>query len=100
MTPESIFREVMEVNFYGMVRTTKKFLPLVRKSKGRVVNVSSIVGKENHEHLGHFMTIVSFVVGKETMKLYKLDILVSKEYIELSYKKEFKLAYIQNKSKL
>ena len=34
----------MEVNFFGTVALTKAFLELVRESKGRVINVSSLAG--------------------------------------------------------
>ena len=43
--PEKLLRRVMDVNFYGMVHTTQTFLPLVKKSKGRIVNVCSVAGK-------------------------------------------------------
>jgi NAD(P)-dependent dehydrogenase (short-subunit alcohol dehydrogenase family) len=36
------FKKHLEVNFLGLVRVTRMFLPLIRKSKGRVVNMSSI----------------------------------------------------------
>ncbi|XP_070531614.1 D-beta-hydroxybutyrate dehydrogenase, mitochondrial-like [Ptychodera flava] len=39
-----IFKEVAEVNVYGMVRVTKAFLPLIRQAKGRIVNVGSMSG--------------------------------------------------------
>ena len=39
------FKKVMEVNFYGVVRTTQAFLDLLRKSdQPRIVNVSTSVG--------------------------------------------------------
>ncbi len=38
------WKRVFEVNVFGAVRVTKAFLPLLRKSKGRVVNISSISG--------------------------------------------------------
>ena len=44
MTPESIFRRVLEVNLFGTIRVTKKFLPLVKRAQGRVVNMSSMAG--------------------------------------------------------
>ena len=36
---------LMQVNLYGLIRVTKMFLPILRQSKGRVVNVASIAGK-------------------------------------------------------
>jgi len=42
--PVSSIRDVMEVNVIGMFAVTKAFLPLLRKSKGRVVNTGSIAG--------------------------------------------------------
>ncbi len=38
-------RRQMEVNFVGPVAVTQTFLPLLRKARGRVVNVSSIGGR-------------------------------------------------------
>ncbi|XP_041363765.1 17-beta-hydroxysteroid dehydrogenase type 6-like [Gigantopelta aegis] len=39
------FERVMDVNVFGVVRVTKAFLPLIRSSKGRVVNVASLAGR-------------------------------------------------------
>lgn len=39
------YREVLEVNFLGVVNVTEVFLPLIKKSRGRIVNVSSIMGR-------------------------------------------------------
>ncbi|XP_045607758.1 D-beta-hydroxybutyrate dehydrogenase, mitochondrial isoform X2 [Procambarus clarkii] len=39
------FRKDPEVNVYGLMAVTKTFLPLVRKAKGRVVNVASVAGR-------------------------------------------------------
>ncbi|XP_078694270.1 D-beta-hydroxybutyrate dehydrogenase, mitochondrial-like [Branchiostoma floridae x Branchiostoma belcheri] len=38
------YRRVMEVNAFGPVRVTKAFLPLIRRAKGRVVNITSEAG--------------------------------------------------------
>ncbi|XP_022093717.1 retinol dehydrogenase 2-like [Acanthaster planci] len=43
-TPVKQYKEVAEVNVYGMIRVTQAFLPLIRKAKGRFVNVSSVNG--------------------------------------------------------
>lgn len=44
-TPLAEVHRHVDVNLYGMIRVTKAFLPLVRKSRGRIVNISSMVGR-------------------------------------------------------
>jgi len=39
------FREHIETNFLGMVNAIKNAMPSIRRSNGRVVNISSIAGK-------------------------------------------------------
>ncbi|XP_028717449.1 retinol dehydrogenase 7-like [Peromyscus leucopus] len=39
------FAKVLDVNLLGMIDVTLNMLPLVRKARGRVVNVSSIMGR-------------------------------------------------------
>nr|XP_005997700.2 PREDICTED: dehydrogenase/reductase SDR family member 9 [Latimeria chalumnae] len=39
------FYKVLSVNLMGLIETTLKFLPLLKKAKGRVVNVSSVMGR-------------------------------------------------------
>ncbi|XP_034989757.1 D-beta-hydroxybutyrate dehydrogenase, mitochondrial-like [Zootoca vivipara] len=39
------FQKVAEVNLWGAIRVTKAFLPLIRRAQGRVVNVSSMLGR-------------------------------------------------------
>ena len=44
------YQRVIDVNLTGMIRVTKAFLPLVRRAKGRVVNISSLAGRNGgHE---------------------------------------------------
>lgn len=40
-----VFKKVMEVNFYGMVYTTKYALPHILRSQGSIVGISSVNGK-------------------------------------------------------
>ncbi|XP_052092374.1 D-beta-hydroxybutyrate dehydrogenase, mitochondrial-like [Mytilus californianus] len=42
----NLYRKVIEVNLYGQLAITKAFLPMIRKSKGRIVNVSSVLGRQ------------------------------------------------------
>lgn len=41
---EDEIRHQMEVNFFGTVNVTKAFLPMLRKSRGKVFNFSSVFG--------------------------------------------------------
>uniref|UniRef100_A0A8C5RWS5 Hydroxysteroid 17-beta dehydrogenase 2 n=1 Tax=Laticauda laticaudata TaxID=8630 RepID=A0A8C5RWS5_LATLA len=44
LLPMSSYKQCMDVNFFGPVEISKMFLPLLRKSKGRIINVSSMAG--------------------------------------------------------
>ncbi|XP_028847095.1 retinol dehydrogenase 1 [Denticeps clupeoides] len=39
------FTKVLDVNLIGLIDVTLRFLPLLKKSRGRVVNVASILGR-------------------------------------------------------
>ncbi|KDR07947.1 D-beta-hydroxybutyrate dehydrogenase, mitochondrial [Zootermopsis nevadensis] len=43
--PIHICRKSLEVNVWGMMRVIRAFLPLIRQTKGRVVNMSSGMGR-------------------------------------------------------
>lgn len=43
--PLADFRRQLEVNLVGQVATTQAFLPLIRRGRGRIVNVGSIGGR-------------------------------------------------------
>jgi NAD(P)-dependent dehydrogenase (short-subunit alcohol dehydrogenase family) len=44
-TPEEDWRRIMEVNFFGVVHTTRAFLPaMIRAGAGHVVNIASAAG--------------------------------------------------------
>ncbi|XP_032892128.1 estradiol 17-beta-dehydrogenase 2-like isoform X2 [Amblyraja radiata] len=43
--PTDAFKRCMEVNFFGTIEVTKTFLPLIRRAKGRIINISSPSGQ-------------------------------------------------------
>jgi 3-dehydrosphinganine reductase len=44
--PLSIFRETMDINYFGVLNCTKAMIPFFRrKGRGRIVNISSLGGK-------------------------------------------------------
>lgn len=61
--PMDEWRQQMEVNFFGLVAVTQAFLPLVRKAKGRIVNVSSIGGKVSTPFLSPYAASKHAVEG-------------------------------------
>lgn len=45
LIPMTHYKRCMAVNFFGAVEVTKAFLPLLRRSKGRLVSISSMAGE-------------------------------------------------------
>jgi NAD(P)-dependent dehydrogenase (short-subunit alcohol dehydrogenase family) len=54
LVPIDTFRRQLEVNVTGQVAVTQAFLPLLRKARGRVVNMSSISGFLASPYLGPY----------------------------------------------
>jgi NAD(P)-dependent dehydrogenase (short-subunit alcohol dehydrogenase family) len=52
--PLDELRQQLEVNLIGQVAATQAFLPLIRKARGRIVNVSSVGGRVAHGFLGPY----------------------------------------------
>lgn len=50
--PLAAFKEIADVNLWGLIDVTKTFLPLVKKTKGRIVLVGSIAGNVVANSLG------------------------------------------------
>ncbi|KAM4533655.1 D-beta-hydroxybutyrate dehydrogenase, mitochondrial [Odontesthes bonariensis] len=44
-TSVDTYKQVAEVNLWGTIRVTKAVLPLIRRAKGRVVNLASMYGR-------------------------------------------------------
>ena len=44
-TPLQHMKHITDINLWGMIDVTKTFLPLIKKSQGRVVNLSSMAGE-------------------------------------------------------
>ncbi|XP_044534142.1 retinol dehydrogenase 16-like [Gracilinanus agilis] len=44
MTKEA-FVQVMNVNLIGLVEVTQKMLPMIKRARGRIVNVASVLGR-------------------------------------------------------
>ncbi|CAD5114425.1 DgyrCDS3558 [Dimorphilus gyrociliatus] len=53
-TPLQLFEKVLNVNMYGTIRMSKAFLPFLRKSQGRLINVTSVKGRLSYPANGPY----------------------------------------------
>ncbi len=53
-TPLSSFEKIMDVNFWGVVRMSKAFLPQLLATKGGLVNISSLFGFIGYSGQAHY----------------------------------------------
>jgi NAD(P)-dependent dehydrogenase (short-subunit alcohol dehydrogenase family) len=65
-------RHLFEVNFFGVLAVTQAFLPLLRRARGRIVNMSSISGM-----------VASPFVGPYTASKFALEALSDSMRVEL-----------------
>ncbi|XP_060573712.1 retinol dehydrogenase 7-like [Ruditapes philippinarum] len=54
MMSETIIKKIIDVNLFGAIRMTKSLLPLIRQAKGRIINVSSVLGRISMEGHGAY----------------------------------------------
>jgi NAD(P)-dependent dehydrogenase (short-subunit alcohol dehydrogenase family) len=52
--PIADFRQQLEVNVIGQVAVTQKFLPLIRRARGRIINMGSIAGLSTMPLMGPY----------------------------------------------
>jgi len=53
-TPLTSMEKIMDVNYWGVVRMCKAFLPQVKKTKGSLVNIASIFGVIGYPGQSHY----------------------------------------------
>ena len=51
---KSDYVDMMSANTFGLVDVTMTFLPLIKRSRGRIVNVSSGAGRSAHWFFAHY----------------------------------------------
>lgn len=97
---------VFETNFYGVVRVTNAFLPIVKKSKNpSILNVSSSLGSvTRHADPAAFIykvTIPGYNVSKSALNAYSVNLAasvpevcfpshISKRFVSLSFRTKCK----------
>jgi NAD(P)-dependent dehydrogenase (short-subunit alcohol dehydrogenase family) len=53
-TPVNKWKQQFDVNVFGLVEVTQAFLPFIRATKGRIVNLSSVAGIAASPYLGPY----------------------------------------------
>jgi NADP-dependent 3-hydroxy acid dehydrogenase YdfG len=57
-------RDLMEVDFFGTVNSTKEVLPIMkRQGHGHIVNMSSVVGRKAFPHFGGYSAAMHAISG-------------------------------------
>jgi dehydrogenase/reductase SDR family member 9 len=79
-TSLDVYRRVMEVNFFGLVATTKAILPFLKHNPGsRIVNLSSVAGLVSGAGIGPYFASKHAVEGlakglREELKPWKIHV--------------------------
>ncbi|XP_023220594.1 D-beta-hydroxybutyrate dehydrogenase, mitochondrial-like [Centruroides sculpturatus] len=63
----------LDINLYGTIRMTKMFLPLIRKHKGRIINITSINGKIAYPGISVYCATKYALEGFSDVLRYELD---------------------------
>ncbi|XP_055899824.1 retinol dehydrogenase 7-like [Biomphalaria glabrata] len=70
ITSDQILQKVMDVNLFGAIRLTKAVLPLIKQAHGRIINVSSLLGRISLEGNGAYsMSKHALVAFSNTLRL-------------------------------
>lgn len=57
-------KEMFDIDFLGMVRVTQAVVPVMRsRGAGRILNMSSVVGRKAFAHFGGYSSIMHAIVG-------------------------------------
>jgi len=54
LTSEATFKEIFDTNFFAVANLTKAFLPMLRESRGRIVNIGSMASWEATVSMGAY----------------------------------------------
>ena len=80
IVPMDLFRMQLEVNVFGLLAVTQRFIPLVRQAKGRIVNIGSIAGRSATPIMGPYCAskfAVEAMTDALRLELARWDIKVS-----------------------
>jgi len=80
------FIKQMDINCMGIVRVTKAFLPLLRLSQGRIVNVASLAGRYSIPGMVAYSmskaSVISFSEGlRRELKKWNIDVITIEPHL-------------------
>lgn len=62
-TTSEEFKNIFDVNVFGLAEVTRTFLPLLKRSRGRIVNMSSVTGRFAVQDMGAYVSSKHAVEG-------------------------------------
>lgn len=68
-----VYQKTFDVNVFGVVRVTNRCLPLLRQSKGRVINVASVAGRLTVPIMSHYCMAKHSVCTFYHYRLYSVS---------------------------
>jgi NAD(P)-dependent dehydrogenase (short-subunit alcohol dehydrogenase family) len=78
--PMERFKQQFEVNVFGVLRVTQPLIPLLRKARGRIINISSIGGRSSAPVVGPYAAskfALEAITDALRVELHKWGIYVS-----------------------
>ncbi|MBU3031085.1 SDR family NAD(P)-dependent oxidoreductase [Paracoccus marinaquae] len=71
--PMEVFRQVMEINYFGVLNATRAALPHLQRSKGRLINVASMAGLVGAFGYSPYCASKHALVGLTSCLRYELE---------------------------
>lgn len=77
------FQNTLKVNLNGMISMTMTFLPLIKKARGRIVNVASVLGRVAANGGGYCISKFAVEAFSDCLRSASVNTLVNK-YLQLT----------------
>ena len=72
MTPDD-YREASAVNLYGVIHMCFTFIPLIKKSKGRIINTASVIARNAEARMSPYAASKIALVGySDALRQYNI----------------------------
>lgn len=73
------FQSTLKVNMTGVIETTMNFLPLIKRARGRIVNVASVLGRVAANGGGYCISKFAVEAFSDCLRYFQVKTVKSKE---------------------